>query len=518
MKKTILLKAIALLLIISSCSDDEGQDLIDFTVNFSSETVGTTEEDTTKEITLSFSRPASEAGTINVNYTGTNAEYGTDFTTTPDGASGTIAVSVAAGDKDASFTFNKLSNAIEGSTKSVTFSIDGFDQTDWSQGSTASTLVSYAPIASTGGVIDTDNGGATIPNQVYFDFSSETQTTVKRDIWEIGLYNGTENRVFLNSALAVSAVEITGETDLLAITEASNLPEPMELTGLNAMFQPEPVTVSTVSEVLEGLPVGYFQYGNLEEGISFTDYPEGNLDDTAFAEISTNPEENYVYIVSLGNEIPSEEELEAPIDPGSIDTSGDHRGFLKVRILSDGNNYTIQYAALGETESFTEVTVPKNTAYNLTAFSLTNGETVSVEPTKEQWDINLSGVFAYYGAQGPTIAGLTFSDFVMHNTLGGTGLYQVTLYEVDSETDEVTEFDVPSYADFTMADVDESAFVYDNRAVVGSGWRDAFGGVVKDDRYYVVKDADGNYYKFDFTAFTSTEGERGHYQFTYERL
>ena len=507
MRKTILLKAIALLLIISSCSDDDGEDLIDFTVNFGSETVGTTEEDTTKEITLTFSRPASEAGTINVTYTGTNAEYGTDFTTTPEGVSGTIAVSVAAGDQNASFTFNKLSNAIEGSTKSVTFSIDGFDRTDWSQGSTASTLVSYTPIAATGGVVDTENGGATIPNQVYFDFSSETQTIVKRDTWEIGLYNGTENRVFLNSALAVSAVEISGETDLLAITETSNLPEPMELTGLNAMFQSEPVTVNTISELLEGLPVGYFQYGNLEEGISFTDYPEGNLDDTAFAEISINPAENYVYIVGLGNKIPVEEELEAPIEPGDIDTSGDHRGFLKVRILSDGNNYTIQYAALAETESYNEVTIPKNTAYNLTAFSFTNGETVSVEPIKEQWDINLSGVFAYYGAQGTTIAGLTFSDFVVHNTLGGTGLYQVTIEE-----------GVPTYANFTMADVEESAFVYDNRAVVGSGWRDAFGGLVKDDRYYILKDTDGNYYKFDFTAYTSSEGERGHYQFTYERL
>ena len=507
MRKTIILKAIALLLIISSCSEDEGQDLIDFTVNFNSETVSTTKEDTSVDVQLNFSRPASESGTISITYTATNAEYGTDFTTTPDGESGTIAVAVAKGDQSASFTFNKLSNAIEGSTKSVTFSIDGFDRTDWSQGSTASTLVSSTPIAATGGVVDTDNGGATIPNQVYFDFSSETQTTVKRDIWEIGLYNGTENRVFLNSALAVSAVVITGETDLLAITEASNLPEPMELTGLNAMFQPEPVTVNTISELLEGLPVGYFQYGNLEEGISFTDYAEGNLDDTAFTEISINPEENYVYIVSLGNEIPVEEELEAPIDPGSIDTSGDHRGFLKVRVLSDGSNYTIQYAELAETESYTEVTVPKNTAYNLTAFSLTNGETVSVEPNKEQWDINLSGVFSYYGNSQGLVAGLTYSDYVLHNTLGGTGLYQVTIEE-----------GVPTYANFTMADVEESAFVYDNRAVVGSGWRDAFNGTVNENVYYVLKDVDGNYYKFDFTAFTSSEGERGHYQFTYERL
>ncbi|HBU79443.1 MAG TPA: hypothetical protein DEF18_15205, partial [Muricauda sp.] len=170
MRKTIILKAIALLLIISSCSEDEGQDLIDFTVNFNSETVSTTEEDTSVDVQLNFSRPASESGTISITYTATNAEYGTDFTTTPDGESGTIAVAVAKGDQSASFTFNKLSNAIEGSTKSVTFSIDGFDRTDWSQGSTASTLVSYTPIAATGGVVDTDNGGATIPNQVYFDF------------------------------------------------------------------------------------------------------------------------------------------------------------------------------------------------------------------------------------------------------------------------------------------------------------------------------------------------------------
>ncbi|HBU76951.1 MAG TPA: hypothetical protein DEF18_02515, partial [Muricauda sp.] len=124
-----------------------------------------------------------------------------------------------------------------------------------------------------------------------------------------------------------------------------------------------------------------------------------------------------------------------------------------------------------------------------------------------QWDINLSGVFAYYGSQGPIVAGLTYSDYVLHNTLGDVGLYQVTIEE-----------GVSSYANFSMNDVDESAFVYDNRAVVGSGWRDAFGGVVNENVYYVLKDGDGNYYKFDFTAYTNTEGERGHYQFTYERL
>lgn len=502
MKKTILLKAIALILILSSCSDDDGENLIDFTATFASATVSTTEEETSKEIVLNFSRSASEDGTITVSYSGDNAEYGTDFTTSPDGSSGTISVPVTSGDTNTSFTFNKLTNAIEGTSKSVTFTIDGFSDADWSTGTTSSSLVSYTPIAATSGIIDTENGGSNQPNQVYFDFSTGVQTAARRDLWEIGLYNGTENRVFLNASLSVSAVELTGVTDLLSVTESSELPAPMELNALDAMFQPTTVNVSTVAELLVGLPVGYNQYGNLEAGISFTDGPEGTLEGTAFAEISTTPEENYVYLVSLGKEIPTE-----PAETGSINTTGDLRDIIKVRILSDGNSYTIQYADLNETTTISEVTVPKDAAHNITAFSLTNGETVSVEPAMEEWDINLSGVFTYYGYQGPIAAGLTYSDYVVHNTLGGVGLYQVTI-----------EGDVPTYANFTMADVDESALVYDDRTVVGSGWRDAFGGVINNDRYYVLKDADGNYYKLNFTAYTSTEGERGHFQFTYERL
>ncbi|WP_418499583.1 HmuY family protein [Flagellimonas sp.] len=502
MKKTILLKAIALMLVLSSCSDDDGENLIDFTATFASATVSTTEEEISKEIVLNFSRSASEDGTITVSYSGDNAEYGTDFTTSPDGSSGTISVPVTSGDTNASFTFNKLTNAIEGTSKSVTFTIDGFSDADWSTGTTSSSLVSYTPIAATSGIIDTENGGSNQPNQVYFDFSTGVQTAARRDLWEIGLYNGTENRVFLNASLSVSAVELTGVTDLLSVTESSELPAPMELNALDAMFQPTTVNVSTVAELLVGLPVGYNQYGNLEAGISFTDGPEGTLEGTAFAEISTTPEENYVYLVSLGKEIPTE-----PAETGSINTTGDLRDIIKVRILSDGNSYTIQYADLNETTTISEVTVPKDAAHNITAFSLTNGETVSVEPATEEWDINLSGVFTYYGYQGPIAAGLTYSDYVVHNTLGGVGLYQVTI-----------EGDVPTYANFTMADVDESALVYDDRTVVGSGWRDAFGGVINNDRYYVLKDADGNYYKLNFTAYTSTEGERGHFQFTYERL
>ncbi|WP_420400819.1 HmuY family protein [Flagellimonas sp.] len=513
MKKLTFLYVSLFLAILSSCSSDDSEDLIDFSVTFSSATISTSETDTTKEITLNFSRAATEAGTITVSFTGENAVYGTDFSTVPAATSGSISLPVAVGDLSTTISFTKILDPIEGTTKSVTFSLDGFDNTDWMNGSVNSATVSFSPIAALNGIIDLENGGSNMPNQVYFDFSSGVQTAVKRDTWELGLFNGTENRVFLNAALLVSAAELEGITDILTVTEATALTTPLELNTLDPMtFQPTTVTVNTVGELLQGLPVGYFQYGDFDEGVVFTDSWQGDLEGTAFTEISTTADENNVYIVGLGNEVPTE-----AAEPGSINTTGDHRGFMKVRILSDGSNYTIQYAALDETANFSEVTVPKNSSYLVSGFSLTDGQSVSVEPTADAWDINFSGVFSYYGYQGPLVAGLTYSDFAVHNTLGDVGLYQITTYERDSEG-VVTEFDVPSYADFARSDVDESALVYDDRTVIGSGWRDAFGGVLKDDRYYVLKDAAGNYYKMMFTAYVSNEGVRGNAQLTYERL
>lgn len=507
MKKTLFASLFACLLILSSCSDDDDkEDLIDFTVSFSNAAVGLSEQDATADIMLTYSRPATEVGTISVTYTGSNADYGTDFTTSPDGSSGTISIPVAIGDASSTFTFTKLQDAIEGTTKSVSFTIDGFDNVDWMEGATTDSEVSFTPIAATSGVIDAETGGSNYPNQVYVDLSTGIQTAVRRDTWEIAFYNGTENRVYLNSSLLVAAAELDGINDLLSVTEETNLTTPLELLSYN-----QPVTVNTVAELIQELPVAYTQYGNSAENLVFTDNKEGTLEGTAFAEISTTADNNNVYIVSLGSEIPTE-----PAETGSAAHTGLNRGFMKVRVLSDGDSYTVQYAALDETSNFNEVTVQKNDAFSLSAFSLSQGETVSVEPEKDKWDINISGVFSFYDRG----FGLTYTDYALHNTLGDVGLYQVTLYSVDSETGERTDFDVPSYADFSMADVAEAELVYDDRAVIGSGWRSVFGPnkVVKDDRYFVLKDASGNYYKILFTAFLNAQGERGFPQFTYERL
>ena len=358
---------------------------------------------------------------------------------------------------------------------------------------------------SSGGIIDPEVGGFNQPNRVFVDLSTGSQVAVNRDSWEIAVYNGSENRVYLNSALLVSAAELEGITDITTVTETTTLTSPLTLNALDATFTPTTVTVNTVAELMEGLPVNYYQYGDLNAGISFTDSKEGELTSTAFKEISTTDSENNVYIINLGNEIPT-------TNSGTINTTGDARGFMKVRVLTDGNSYTIQYAALSNTTDFSELTVSKDSNYNLTTVSLTDEQIATLEPISSNWDIDFGGVFSYYGQQGTLAAGLTYSDYTLHNTLGGVGLYSIT---VEDET-------TPNYTNFTYDAIAEASFVYNDRTIIGSGWRsvDFMTGEtsVREDRYYIIKDTDDNYYKLRFTAVESQTGERGYPQFQYELL
>lgn len=365
--------------------------------------------------------------------------------------------------------------------------------------------------------IDVESGGPNQPNQVYIDLSTSSTTVVRRDIWELGFYTGSQNRVFLNASILVTAAELSEFTDIDAVNSSTVFEAAIQLKSLvnPQTGQIADVTVNNTEELKAGLPLGYSMYGDLENGIFFTDSKEGGLNGTTIAEVSTTDADNKVYVVSAGSEIPTE----TP-NPGKIETTGNHRGFYKIRVLAAGNDYILQYAEL-DAENHQEVVISKDDTYNIKAFSLIDGAEVNVEPVKEEWDINFISVYSYYGNFGGSVAGVTFSDYTLHNTLGDVGLYMVLTHETEGE--ETAETGAPSFEEFTKDDVVESEFVYDDRAVVGSAWRETagFGGStnrVKDDRYYIVKDAAGNYFKLQFTAFMSAGGERGYPQFKYELL
>ena len=312
-------------------------------------------------------------------------------------------------------------------------------------------------------------GGDNEPNQLYFDFSSNTQTEVRRDSWDLRFYNGNSFRVSLNTSIYMATVALDG-TDLNAITE------------------------SDVSNLFDTVSVATFDPNN----VNYVDDFDGDITKTAIAAISDTAEDNKVYLLNLGYEVSTESS-----DPGSVSIKGAHRGWKKIRILKQGAKYVLRYANLNDT-SYQEVEISKNSEFNFSFFSFSTNAMVDVEPNKEKWDICFSvftNEFPGYGTYG-------YSDFILSNNLQNVKAYQVL----------TTDF---TFADFTLADVVDSQYISTQRAI-GSSWRVGGGPgsspPVKTDRFYILKDAGNHVFKVRFTALTNDDGVRGNPTFEYSLL
>lgn len=470
MKKTLILTSLVLSgLIITSCSSDDNgsSSTSDFVVAFESPSISFDPTDTEKSIRLTFSRAASEDGLITIKLTPQDAVYGEDFYTTPESAGDEIKISVNEGTHNTSFTFHKLQNPLEGEDKSVNFEITNISN-GYAQGTT-STLISLTESAALGGSSAPEVGGVNQPNQVYVDLSSQNETTVRRDSWDLGFFSGSEFKVSLNGSLYMAAAQLNF-TDINAVTEAE------------------------VANLMGVVAVGTFDPNNMV----YIDSPDGNINETAIDAISSNDNENKVYLLNLGFEISTD----VP-NPGSVAIAGEHRGWKKIRILRSGENYILQYANLNDT-SYQTATISKNTAYNFSFFSLNTNNTVSVEPVKEKWDLNFT-VFTNeiegYGSYG-------YPDFVASNRKSNVSGYMVNISQI-------------SYENFTATHLNESNFEIDQR-FIGSNWRVGGGPdnppYVDETVFFIVKDIDGNVYKLRFTAMLNENGVRGYPVFEYSLL
>ncbi|MDX1936738.1 MAG: HmuY family protein, partial [Flavihumibacter sp.] len=118
------------------------------------------------------------------------------------------------------------------------------------------------------------------------------------------------------------------------------------------------------------------------------------------------------------------------------------------------------------------------------------------EPLKKKWDIAwtyFSNVTNFGSGEVPYL----FQDIILINR-------NVQIAKVLVAT--------KAYADFAEADIAAQTFLT-NQNAIASDWRSGGGPTtspaVRTDRYYIVKDADNNYYKLRFTALTQN-GERGY--------
>ncbi|OMP32058.1 HmuY family protein [Mangrovimonas sp. DI 80] len=326
-----------------------------------------------------------------------------------------------------------------------------------------------------GASVSPEVGGPNQQNQVYVDLSTNTSTSVQRDSWDLGFYSGDEFKVTINGSIYMATAPLT-TTDIDAVSSSNQ----------------------EVQELQPQVAVGTFQAASA----AFVDAPSGDISETAIATISENDADNKVYLLNLGYEVGTE----TP-ETGTIAVTGESRGWMKIRVLKDGNDYVLQYANLDDA-THEEVVVSKSNEHNFTFFSFNTNSEVNVEPASVNWDLNFTvftNLIEGYGAYG-------YSDFVVNNTKANVGIYMI-----DSEVE--TEL---TYNEFTLANVVDANFVYNDQRTIGSSWRNGGGPSaspsVKENVFYIISDTDGNLYKLKFLAMSTESGERGNPEFVYSLL
>lgn len=418
--------------------------------------IGATE--TSKTIKLTLDRAASANIPVSISITGTaGVEYGTDYTTTPAAVAGKIELSVLSGSSEATFTVTKANNALFYGDDNLVFKVIS-SGSPVIIGTRNEFKLTFSEIISTGTTIAGDGGGPTYGNKVFFDLSANSQTSVQRTKWDLGLYTGSDWRVILNSSSAMMAKQID-KNDLNAVTAADTVG-----FGSTVVFTQIPVVGS----------------------LSLVDYPSGDLTKTAIAEVSATATDNKVYIINRGTGIGSP----APA-----------RGWKKVRIIRNASGgYTVQYADIAAT-SFTSVDIPKDANYFFKYVSFDNGA-VDVEPAAKKWDLAwtyFTFTTAYQGSEVPYL----FQDVILQNR-------NVQAVKVMIATKAYADFGEADLASLTWSSI---------QTTIGSDWRIGGGPntppAVREDRYYIIKDGDNNYYKVKFLSLTNNDGERGHPKFEF---
>lgn len=458
--------------LLTSCSsEDTPAKDSDFVVAFKDASESFSEDSSDLTIELLYSETATENGHIEIRYTTENIHYGTDFTTSPSMMETSLNLPVKQGTSGTSFVLNKLIDALPNEEKSVTFSIVEVQvgaHTARTQGNT-STTVFFNPTAALGASLAPDMGGPNEPNQVYVHLSTKKETAIQRDTWDLGFYSEEDFRVKLNSSIYMFAAALDHtDIDQVSETHIGNLKTKMDF-------------------LVEGSDV-------------FVDDPTGDITKTAIKEISENDEDNPVYVLKMGYKVGTE----TP-DNGGVAVTGEARGYKKIRILRRGEEYLLQYAALND-NTHQEVILSKATGFNFNFFSFDTESIVNVEPEKYNWDLNFTVKTETQELPDGGRTAYGFSDYVEINTLNNVQAYRVSTNLI-------------SYEDYKITHVQEEDFER-NQQVIGSSWRV----VTPPDRevysniFYVLKDADGNYYKIKFLSLLNENGVRGYPEFKYELL
>lgn len=446
----------ALFLLATSCRKKDAP-LPDNLAQFETTAQGLDAATTSITVKIKLSRATDKDIPVTIGVTNTGVEYTTDYTTTPATTSNTLALTILSGSSEASFIVNKAAGALFYGDEKIDFKINSTGA-PVIIGTNSQFTLSFAELIATASSVTGDGGGATYGNKVFFDLSANTQVPVQRTKWDFGFYTGSDDfRVILNSSVGMMAKQIN-KNDLNAVTAA-------DTAGFSA-------------------DVIFNQNDPQTSALSYIDYPTGDLTKTAVAAIAATATDNKVYIVNRGK---------------GIGSPAPDRGWKKIRVIRNASGgYTLQHADIAAT-AFSTVDIAKDDAYFFKYVSVENGA-VEVEPKKDKWDIAwtyFSNMANFGGGNVPYL----FQDVILQNRN-----VEVVMLETTTK----------KYADFSEADI-ASLTLKNSQTTIGSTWRGVgpdFSPLVYDNRFYIIKDSDNNYYKLRFTAMNK-DGVRGYPAFEY---
>ena len=448
-------KQIPVLLVISiiffSACRKRDVPLADVFANFETSALGIAPTETGITFKIKLTSSVKENASFILNIANNNIAN-TEYSILPAAVSNKINVTIPAGNNEASITINKIANTLYDGDEKI---VINFESTNGQIliGNTKQIVISFAEIVSTTATATVNGGGATYPNKVFIDLSSNRQTAILRTNWDLGFYTGADDfRVILNSASAMMAKQIN-KTDLATVSATDTIGFGTEV----AFSQTNPTTIS----------------------LPYIDYPTGDLARTAIATISANASDNKVYILNRGL---------------GIGVPNPNRGWKKIRIIRNATGYTLQHADIAAT-TFTSVDIAKDDAFFFKYISFETGPIV-VEPQKKKWDLAWS-YFSNVANFGSGEVPYLFQDVILQNRN-----VQVARVMVATKP----------FADFAESDL-LTITLLSPQNTIGSSWRGGGGPngttILFTDRYYIVKDGDNNIYKLRFTALTQN-GERGY--------
>jgi hypothetical protein len=306
--------------------------------------------------------------------------------------------------------------------------------------------------------------GSVAGNSVYLDLSSDKQTPSFRAGWDLGFYSGSDFRVILNHTSSAGA-KVLAKNDLTTVVAADTI----------------------------GLTLAPSQFNPLPQDLAYFDNIAGDLTKTVIPAVSATDADNKVIILNRGT-------------GGGIAA----RPWIKLRVLRNvTGGYTVQYAGILET-TFRIIQVPKDPSYHFKFISFEHG-VVNAQPEKEQWDLVWTySVFESNFGAGPVP--YNFSDLVAVNYLSGVTVATKIYTNAATASAAYDAFNKDSIINTTPST---------NRWAIGSGWRSTQPATgARTDRFYIIKDAAGNYYKFKCVAMgVGTDGgTRGKPEFKYSLI